>query len=182
MDFEVTSNSIFIIKTMIYVRTNTVARYAIPQWEWHRWWDIVSQMGPVEWIQNLIAKVWKRILTLVSNMKNNLFKYESLSNVIIAKYYLLQDVRTIFITAGVSRTRVMILLLILPTRLFSCGSRAFARKHVEFVKQVGRKGYLMHWTNIYSVMVLIRSNWLQTSIFYRHLTIPTSRLNGATSR
>ena len=132
----------------IRVRINDVARYAIPQWEWHRWWDIVSQMGPVEWIQNLIAKVLKRILGKLRNMKNWIFKYESLSNVIIVKYYLLQDVRTIFITAGVSRTRVMILLLILPTRPFSCGSRAFARKHVEFVKQVGRKSYLRHWTNI----------------------------------
>ena len=133
------------MKAMIYVRTNTVARYVIPQWEWHRWWDIVSQMDPVEWIQNLIAKVLKRIFTLVSNMKN----YESLQNVIIVKYYLLQDVRTIFITAGVSRTHVMILLLILPTKLFSCGSLVFARKHVEFVKQVHRKSYLSHCTNIF---------------------------------
>ena len=69
----------------------------------------------------------------------NLFKYKSLCNVIFVKYYLLQDVRTIFITVGVSWTHVMILLLILPTRLFSCGSQAFARKHVEFVKQVRRK-------------------------------------------
>ena len=81
--------------------------------------------------------------------EDNLFKYESLRNVIILKYYLFQDVRTIFITVGVSRTHVMILLLILQTRLFSCGSRTFARKLVEFVKQVRRKSYLRYWTNIY---------------------------------